>query len=87
MRMRSLLGILAIGGIAAYMHKKRGGEFTVASFKESAKKVMRSLGLDKLLLGTEGKPGSAPGPSVRHGKVRPEPGESGYRGRDGGTGR
>ena len=51
MRMRSLLGVMLIGGVVAYFHKKRGGEWTMASIKESAQEWLRSLNLDKLLGG------------------------------------
>ncbi len=30
-----MLGLLAIGGAVAYAHKKRGGEMTLASFKDT----------------------------------------------------
>lgn len=32
---KNLLGLLAIGGALAYAHKKRGGEFTMASVKDT----------------------------------------------------
>ncbi len=34
MKMRTLLGVAAIGGLY-YAHRKRGGELTVASIKDS----------------------------------------------------
>ncbi len=32
---KNLLGLLAIGGALAYAHKKRGGDFTMASVKDT----------------------------------------------------
>lgn len=32
---KNLLGLLAIGGAFAYAHKKRGGDFTMASVKDT----------------------------------------------------
>jgi hypothetical protein len=34
MKMRTMLGLAAIGG-ALYMHKRRGGEFSLESIKQS----------------------------------------------------
>ena len=36
MKIRNMLGLMAIGG-AVYAHRRRGGEFTLESFKQSAK--------------------------------------------------
>jgi len=33
MKIRTVIGLAAIGGLVAYMYKRRGGEFTMASFK------------------------------------------------------
>ena len=38
MKIRNLIGLAAIGGLV-YLHRKRGGEFTVASFKDSARQL------------------------------------------------
>ena len=38
MKIRILFPLAAIGGLL-YLHRKRGGEFTVASFKDSAKQL------------------------------------------------
>lgn len=32
---KNMLGLLAIGGALAYAHKKRGGEFTMSSVKDT----------------------------------------------------
>lgn len=75
MRMKSLFGILVVGGVLAYMHKKRGGELTLASIKESAQKAVRSLGIDKLIGGnaeqrSRGGEVGAHGSSARRGGMR-----------------
>ena len=49
MRMRNLLGLAAIGGAVAYAQKKRGGELSLAGFKQSAQELLRQFGLDKRL--------------------------------------
>jgi hypothetical protein len=38
MKLRNLFGLAAIGGLV-YLHRKRGGEFTVDSFKDSARQL------------------------------------------------
>jgi hypothetical protein len=38
MKMRNMLGLAAIGGLL-YMHKKRGGEWTLESFRDSARQL------------------------------------------------
>jgi hypothetical protein len=38
MKIRNLIGLAAIGGLV-YLHRKRGGEFTVASFKDSVRQL------------------------------------------------
>jgi hypothetical protein len=47
MRMKSLIGLLAIGGAIAYAQKKRGGELSVAGFKKTLREIMNSLGKNK----------------------------------------
>ena len=42
MKFRTMLGLAAIGGIL-YMHKKRGGEWTMDSFKDSAKQLWKGI--------------------------------------------
>jgi vacuolar-type H+-ATPase subunit H len=37
-----MLGLAAIGGVL-YMHKKRGGEWTLDSFKDSARQLLKSI--------------------------------------------
>jgi hypothetical protein len=38
MKIRNLFGLAAIAGLV-YLHRKRGGEFTLASFKDSARQL------------------------------------------------
>jgi hypothetical protein len=38
MKIRNLIGLAAIGGLV-YLHRKRGGDFTVASFKDSVRQL------------------------------------------------
>lgn len=35
MRIRNLMGLFAIGGAVAYANKKRGGDWSLTSFKET----------------------------------------------------
>ena len=87
MRMKTLLGILVIGG-AAYFHKKRGGEFTFSSIKESVRDLVRSLGVDKLVgSNPEQKKSRGSDVGARHGGMRSEAGENGIRGGTSGMGR
>jgi hypothetical protein len=44
MRMKTLLGLAAIGGAVAYAQKKRGGELTIEGFKKTARELFNSLG-------------------------------------------
>jgi len=39
MKIRTVIGLAAVGGLLAYMYKQRGGEFNMASFKHT----MRNL--------------------------------------------
>lgn len=42
MKFRTMLGLAAIGGVL-YMHKKRGGEWTLDSFKDSARQLWKGI--------------------------------------------
>jgi hypothetical protein len=42
MRIRNMLGLAAIGGLL-YMHKKRGGEWTVESLRDSARQLWNGV--------------------------------------------
>ena len=42
MKFRTMLGLAGIGGIL-YMHRKRGGEWTLESFKDSARQLWRGI--------------------------------------------
>ena len=42
MKIRSMLGLAAIGGLL-YLHKRRGGEFTIESFADSAKQLWHGV--------------------------------------------
>jgi hypothetical protein len=42
MKMRTMLGLAAIGG-ALYVHKRRGGEFTVDSIKRSLNELWSAV--------------------------------------------
>jgi hypothetical protein len=39
MKIRTVIGLAAIGGLLAYMYKQRGGEFTMESFKRTMRDV------------------------------------------------
>ena len=58
MKIRTLLGLAAVGG-AYYAHRKRGGELTAESVKDSLRALRDSVGdaLDKLKT-TSTQPGS-----------------------------
>ncbi|HWU89210.1 MAG TPA: hypothetical protein VN253_18215 [Kofleriaceae bacterium] len=86
MRTRALLGIIVIGSVAAYLHRRRGGEWSVASFRESGRKVARLLAVENLLGNVEqrrqrgmsddlGEYGS----SAHRGGIRQEIGENSFR--------
>jgi hypothetical protein len=81
--------MMMIGGIGAYFHKRRGGEWTMASIKESAQEWMRSLHLDKLL-GDKAEQGRSRNPSDDSGGSRRgsrnEAGEHGLRENRNGSG-
>lgn len=62
MRLRNLLGLAAVGGAVAYAQKKRGGELSLAGFKQSAQDLLRSLGLDQRLGSITGEPFARPIP-------------------------
>jgi hypothetical protein len=47
MRMKSLLGLLAIGGAVAYAQKKRGGELTVDGFKKTFREMFNNVNANK----------------------------------------
>lgn len=90
MRMKRLLGLLAIGGAVAYAQKRRGGELSVNGFKRSLQDLGKSLGLEKYL-GAFGSRESSleiteedlPGSSSSGGMgsaTRPVTGQSGYGG-------
>jgi hypothetical protein len=38
MRIRNMLGLATIGGLL-YLHRKRGGDWTIDSFRDTAKKL------------------------------------------------
>ena len=42
MKIRNMFGLAAIGGLL-YLHKKRGGEFTMESFRDSAKQLWHGV--------------------------------------------
>ena len=42
MKFRTMLGLAAIGGLA-YMHRKRGGEWTLESFKDSGRALVKAI--------------------------------------------
>jgi hypothetical protein len=42
MKIRNLIGLAAIGGLV-YLHRKRGGEFTLESFKDSARQLWAGI--------------------------------------------
>lgn len=39
MKIRTVIGLAAIGGLLAYVYKRRGGEFNIASFKRTMRDV------------------------------------------------
>lgn len=43
MRFKNLLGLLAIGGAVAYAHKKRGGDLSLGSIKNSLRGLADSV--------------------------------------------
>ncbi len=43
MRMKNLLGLLAIGGAVAYAQKRRGGEMSVQGFKNSFNELVGNV--------------------------------------------
>lgn len=47
MRIKTLLGLFAIGGAVAYAQKKRGGELTLEGFKKTARELFNSGGANK----------------------------------------
>jgi hypothetical protein len=48
MKMRTMIGLAAVGGLL-YAHKRRGGEFTVESFRDSGRELLDAIqrGVDK----------------------------------------
>lgn len=42
MKIRTMLGLATIGGLL-YLHRKRGGEFTLDSFRDSARDLWRGV--------------------------------------------
>jgi hypothetical protein len=42
MKIRTMLGLAAIGGLL-YLHRERGGEWTVDSFKQTARDLWRDI--------------------------------------------
>jgi len=42
MKIRTMLGLAAVGGLL-YLHRKRGGEFTVDSFRDSARELWHGI--------------------------------------------
>ncbi len=42
MKFRTMLGLAAIGGLL-YWHRRRGGEWTLDSFKDSARQLVKAL--------------------------------------------
>jgi hypothetical protein len=47
MRMKRLLGLVAIGGAIAYAQKKRGGELTIEGFKKTFRDLLGNAGAGK----------------------------------------
>lgn len=43
MRMKNLLGLLAIGGAVVYAQKKRGGDLSIAGFKNSLRDIVGNM--------------------------------------------
>ncbi len=37
MKLRTVIGLAALGGLLMYAYRRRGGEFTLASFKRTAR--------------------------------------------------
>lgn len=90
MRMKRLLGLLAIGGAVAYAQKRRGGELSVNGFKRSLQDLWKSLGIEKHLgafgsressleITEEDLPGSSSSGDMGS-ATRPVAGQSGYGG-------
>jgi len=42
MKIKTMLGLAAVGGVL-YMHKKRGGEWTLESFKDSGRQLLKGI--------------------------------------------
>ena len=42
MKIRTMLGLAAVGGLA-YYHRQRGGEWTLDSFKDTGRHLLKSL--------------------------------------------
>ena len=42
MKFRTMLGLAAVGGLL-YWHRKRGGEWTMASFQDTARDLWKQL--------------------------------------------
>jgi hypothetical protein len=42
MKIRNMLGLAAVGGLL-YLHKRRGGEWTMESFQDSAKQLWHGV--------------------------------------------
>lgn len=42
MKIRTMLGLAAVGGLA-YYHKQRGGEWTMDSFKDTGRHLWKTL--------------------------------------------
>jgi hypothetical protein len=40
MKLRMIIGLAAVGGLM-YLYKRRGGEFTLASFKRTVRELVR----------------------------------------------
>jgi hypothetical protein len=39
MKLRTVIGMAALGGLLVYAYRRRGGEFTVESFKQTARDI------------------------------------------------
>jgi len=39
MKLRTVIGLAAIGGVLVYAYRQRGGEFTLESFKQTAREL------------------------------------------------
>jgi len=42
MKIRTMVGLAAVGGLL-YMHKRRGGDWTLASFEDSARQLWHGV--------------------------------------------